>query len=292
MYAEERQQAMARLVSRSRPAVGRRARRAVRRHHRDRPPRPLRARAARSRPPGPRRRGARRGPRRSSRPGSASATRPTPRPRTRIASAALSQLPPAGSIVLIDAGTTTARLAAALPRDRRLTVVTHAVPVAARLPACPRSSCTCCRAGSAPTTQAAVGAETVAALRRSARRHRLPRHQRHHPGSRPVHPRPRRGRHQARARRLRPRVVVLADSSKVGARDARSASPTLDRRRRPRHRRRHRPRGPRRRPWIKVLASKSVIDMIVTLTPNPSIDRTVALGGPLQRGAVHRRRSR
>ena len=28
--------------------------------------------------------------------------------------------------------------------------------------------------------------------------------------------------------------------------------------------------------------------MIVTVTPNPSIDRTVALGTPLTRGAVHR----
>ena len=28
--------------------------------------------------------------------------------------------------------------------------------------------------------------------------------------------------------------------------------------------------------------------MIVTVTPNPSIDRTVTLTGPLTRGAVHR----
>ena len=32
--------------------------------------------------------------------------------------------------------------------------------------------------------------------------------------------------------------------------------------------------------------------MIVTLTPNPSIDRTVTLAGPLERGAVHARRAR
>ncbi len=30
------------------------------------------------------------------------------------------------------------------------------------------------------------------------------------------------------------------------------------------------------------------MSFVVTLTPNPSIDRTVTLGGPLQRGAVHR----
>ena len=31
--------------------------------------------------------------------------------------------------------------------------------------------------------------------------------------------------------------------------------------------------------------------MILTLTPNPSLDRTVSLPGPLQRGAVHIDRS-
>lgn len=35
--------------------------------------------------------------------------------------------------MIIDAGTTTARLAAALPVESALTVVTHALPVAARL---------------------------------------------------------------------------------------------------------------------------------------------------------------
>ena len=32
--------------------------------------------------------------------------------------------------------------------------------------------------------------------------------------------------------------------------------------------------------------------MILTLTANPSLDRTVALAGPLERGAVHPRRRR
>ncbi|MBB5119998.1 D-beta-D-heptose 1-phosphate adenosyltransferase [Streptomyces eurocidicus] len=49
-----------------------------------------------------------------------------------IARAALAELPPDGSVV-IDAGTTAARLAALLPLDSSLTVVTHALPVAARL---------------------------------------------------------------------------------------------------------------------------------------------------------------
>ncbi|MCC3766877.1 DeoR/GlpR family DNA-binding transcription regulator [Streptomyces sp. UNOC14_S4] len=49
-----------------------------------------------------------------------------------IARAALAELPPDGSVI-IDAGTTAARLAALLPPDSTLTVVTHALPVAARL---------------------------------------------------------------------------------------------------------------------------------------------------------------
>ncbi|MDT0447582.1 DeoR/GlpR family DNA-binding transcription regulator [Streptomyces hesseae] len=49
-----------------------------------------------------------------------------------IARAALAELPADGSVI-IDAGTTAARLAGLLPLDATLTVVTHALPVAARL---------------------------------------------------------------------------------------------------------------------------------------------------------------
>ncbi|MGG8406751.1 DeoR/GlpR family DNA-binding transcription regulator [Streptomyces sp. 12297] len=52
--------------------------------------------------------------------------------KDRIAAAALAELPAAGSVIL-DAGSTVARLAARIPGDRALTVVTHALPVAARL---------------------------------------------------------------------------------------------------------------------------------------------------------------
>ncbi|MFE7520591.1 DeoR/GlpR family DNA-binding transcription regulator [Streptomyces halstedii] len=52
--------------------------------------------------------------------------------KDRIAAAALSELPAEGNVI-IDAGTTTARLAAAVPLGSVLTVVTHALPVAARL---------------------------------------------------------------------------------------------------------------------------------------------------------------
>lgn len=52
--------------------------------------------------------------------------------KDRIAQAALAELPADGSVIL-DAGTTVARLAATIPADSRLTVVTHALPVAGRL---------------------------------------------------------------------------------------------------------------------------------------------------------------
>jgi DeoR family fructose operon transcriptional repressor len=52
--------------------------------------------------------------------------------KDRIAKAALDELPVDG-VIVIDAGTTTVRLAEMLPTDRRLTVVTHALPVAMAL---------------------------------------------------------------------------------------------------------------------------------------------------------------
>jgi len=48
-----------------------------------------------------------------------------------IAKAALAELPAEGTLIL-DAGTTVARLAAALPLEASLTVVTHSLPIAAR----------------------------------------------------------------------------------------------------------------------------------------------------------------
>lgn len=52
--------------------------------------------------------------------------------KERIGQAAVEELPADGSVVL-DAGSTTARLAASIPVDASLTVVTHALPTAARL---------------------------------------------------------------------------------------------------------------------------------------------------------------
>ncbi|MEI5522581.1 DeoR/GlpR family DNA-binding transcription regulator [Streptomyces brasiliscabiei] len=52
--------------------------------------------------------------------------------KDRIAQAALAELPNDGTVVL-DAGTTIARLAAAIPLEAALTAVTHSLPIAARL---------------------------------------------------------------------------------------------------------------------------------------------------------------
>lgn len=52
--------------------------------------------------------------------------------KERIAKAALDELPQEGA-VLLDAGTTTGRLADVLPTDRELTVVTNAIPIATKL---------------------------------------------------------------------------------------------------------------------------------------------------------------
>ena len=56
--------------------------------------------------------------------------------KERIAKAALAELPAEGSI-LLDAGTTTARLAEALPLDRELVVLTNGLPIAMSLAARP-----------------------------------------------------------------------------------------------------------------------------------------------------------
>lgn len=84
--------------------------------------------------------------------------------KERIARAALDLLPPVGATVLLDAGTTTNRLASLLPRDHRLVLFTHAVPVAARLAGNPQVDLHLLPGRVRLTTQAAVGADTVAAI--------------------------------------------------------------------------------------------------------------------------------
>ena len=225
MYAEERQQAMAQLVAERGPRVGERHRLASTTS----PPRPC---AATSRPSsgwawsagstaGRCRRTA--SPRSS--PGWSSATPRTPSRRSGSRARPSTSCPPAGSTVLIDAGTTTHRLASLLPRDLRLTVVTHAVPVAARLAGNPRIELHLLPGRVRPTTQAAVGTDTVEALSHlradvlflgTNGDQRRPR---------PDHPRPRRGRHEARHGRERTAYRAAGRRHEDRASSPRSASP-------------------------------------------------------------------
>jgi DeoR family transcriptional regulator, fructose operon transcriptional repressor len=84
--------------------------------------------------------------------------------KERIARAALDLLPPSGGAILLDAGSTTNRLASMLPPETELTVFTHAVPIAACLAGQRQIDLRLLPGRVRPTTQAAVGAETVAAL--------------------------------------------------------------------------------------------------------------------------------
>jgi DeoR family transcriptional regulator, fructose operon transcriptional repressor len=84
--------------------------------------------------------------------------------KDRIATAALKYLPTEGGSVLLDAGTTTARLAAQLPHEHSFVVFTNAVPIASRLAARPNVDLHLLPGRVRRTTQAAVGEETVAAL--------------------------------------------------------------------------------------------------------------------------------
>ncbi len=86
--------------------------------------------------------------------------------KDRIAAAAVEQLPPAGGSVLLDAGSTTARLADRLPPESSWTVITHAVPIAARLATAPHVDLHLLPGHVRRSTQAAVGEDTVDALRR------------------------------------------------------------------------------------------------------------------------------
>jgi DeoR family fructose operon transcriptional repressor len=81
-----------------------------------------------------------------------------------IAVAAIEFFPLGGASVLIDAGTTTARIAAQLPADRELVVVTNSVPVAARLAGMPSISLQLLGGRVRGLTQAAVGEQALRML--------------------------------------------------------------------------------------------------------------------------------
>jgi DeoR family fructose operon transcriptional repressor len=86
--------------------------------------------------------------------------------KDRIAKAAADLVPRDGGSVVLDAGNTTSRLASRLPRDRRLTVITNSVPAVVRLAGSPSVDLYLLPGRVRRTTQAAVGEQTVAALGR------------------------------------------------------------------------------------------------------------------------------
>lgn len=83
--------------------------------------------------------------------------------KERIAKAALDELPDGGAIIL-DAGTTTIRLAAMLPTDRDLTVVTHGLPIVTVLAGRPNITLHLVGGTVRGRTLAAVGSWALAAL--------------------------------------------------------------------------------------------------------------------------------
>lgn len=89
--------------------------------------------------------------------------------KDRIARAALEMLPPTGGSVILDGGTTTGRLATLLPDDAALTVITNAIPLASAISARPAAAAEVelhlLGGRVRPVSQVAVGAATLAALR-------------------------------------------------------------------------------------------------------------------------------
>jgi DeoR family fructose operon transcriptional repressor len=83
--------------------------------------------------------------------------------KERIAKLALDQVPEGGSLIL-DAGTTTLRLAELLPTDREFSVVTHSLPIAMLLAARPNISLHLLGGTVRGRTLAAVGDWTLRAL--------------------------------------------------------------------------------------------------------------------------------
>ncbi|CAM3602639.1 DeoR/GlpR family DNA-binding transcription regulator [Smaragdicoccus niigatensis] len=84
--------------------------------------------------------------------------------KDRIAKAALAFLPKSGGSVLFDAGTTTGRMASLMPNDVPLTAATHSLPIAATLLSLPTISLQLIGGQVRSLTQAAVGADAVAAI--------------------------------------------------------------------------------------------------------------------------------
>jgi DeoR family fructose operon transcriptional repressor len=81
-----------------------------------------------------------------------------------IAEAAAEFFPMTGASVVLDAGTTTARIAGLVPTDRDLVVVTNSVPIAARLASVPTVTLQLLGGRVRGVTQAAVGEQALRVL--------------------------------------------------------------------------------------------------------------------------------
>ncbi|MGY5883938.1 DeoR/GlpR family DNA-binding transcription regulator [Modestobacter lacusdianchii] len=84
--------------------------------------------------------------------------------KRRIAAAALTLVPPAHGSLILDGGSSTAALAEVLPGDRSLLAATNSVPIAARLSSAPGVTLHVLGGRVRGITQSAVGESTVAAL--------------------------------------------------------------------------------------------------------------------------------
>lgn len=84
--------------------------------------------------------------------------------KDRIAQAALALLPQGGGTLLLDAGSTTARVAALLPATEPWTVITHSVPIAAIVAPLPHVELHLLPGRVRTATQAAVGHATAQAI--------------------------------------------------------------------------------------------------------------------------------
>jgi DeoR family fructose operon transcriptional repressor len=84
--------------------------------------------------------------------------------KDQIARAAAGLVPGEGGSILLDAGTTTKRLAGLLPLDRKLTMFTNTASIAMKVASVPTIEVHLLGGRVRPTTQAAVGPATIAAL--------------------------------------------------------------------------------------------------------------------------------
>lgn len=145
-----------------------------------------------------------------------------------IGAAAQRFLPPAGSSVFFDAGTTTYQAARALADPRELTVVTNALGIAAALAGSPNVTLHLVGGRVRGITQASVGADAVAAVTRLRTSVAFMGTNGLTPGHGLSTPDPDEAAVKSAIVNGANRVVVLADSSKLGVEELVSFAPLAD----------------------------------------------------------------